>query len=311
MRRALYVSLVLILCLGSPANLSAQTLALQGDHLTVNGTGRFLVFISYYDGLSASDATLETDFQYFAQNHIDGIRVFTGWDGTSLIDASGSIVPAVDARLTALLNKAAQKGLLVDLTFSWELSGGTFDTGKQGIRNVVKARKNTFLNMMIDLQNEANLHGYDDGPSAASLRKELKLLDDRRIVTASTTAMTDADAVSYHASLDITAHHDGRNATFYDDTADHVATLRSGHKPVFLDEPCRPNYPNCPNTARAYLAAVNAAKTAGAAAWTYHNDTSFDLSHQSFVARKTATDAAFVTGFYKQLPASWGIKTPK
>ena len=306
MRRALYASLVLSTCLGCSANLGAQTLALQGDHLAVNGTGRFVVFISYYDGLSASDATLETDFQYFAQNHIDGVRVFTGWDGTSLIDASGNIASAIDARLTALLNKAAQKGLLVDLTFAWELSGGTFDTGRQGVRNVVNARKNTFPNMMIDLQNEANLHGYD-GPSAAALRNELKLLDPRRIVTASTASMTDADAVSWHASLDMTAHHDGRNPTFHTETAGHVETLRSGNKPVFLDEPCRRSYPNCPDDAGSYLAAVNAAKTAGAAAWTYHNDTSYDLSKQSFVARQNPTDVAFITRLYGQLPASWGV----
>src|SRR4051812_9620423 len=46
-----------------PGTAAAQlTLAVQGDHFTVNGQPRFLAFISYFDALDATDNV--SDFQY-------------------------------------------------------------------------------------------------------------------------------------------------------------------------------------------------------------------------------------------------------
>jgi hypothetical protein len=62
------------------------TLRVKGDHFTVNGAPRFLVFVSYFDGVhrdahSIVDGgqnltTLTKDLCYFQAHGVNGIRVF-------------------------------------------------------------------------------------------------------------------------------------------------------------------------------------------------------------------------------------------
>ena len=60
----------------APLASPAPTLAVSGTRLTVAGTSRFLVFVSYFDALNA--AYLDTDLTWIAAR-ADGIRVFVNW----------------------------------------------------------------------------------------------------------------------------------------------------------------------------------------------------------------------------------------
>jgi hypothetical protein len=58
-----------------PGSAAGQvTLAVQGDHFTVNGQPRFLTFISYFDAIDATNNV--SDFRYLRQRGIDEYGCF-------------------------------------------------------------------------------------------------------------------------------------------------------------------------------------------------------------------------------------------
>jgi len=118
----------------APRASPAPTLAVSGTRLTVAGTSRFLVFVSYFDALNA--AYLDTDLTWIAAR-ADGIRVFVNWwdfddrrrcatrfSDRTLIranpDGTVSVSPERLDRLKSVLAAARSHGLVVDLTFSYE-----------------------------------------------------------------------------------------------------------------------------------------------------------------------------------------------
>ncbi len=172
----------------------ALTLAVSGARLTVAGTPRFLVFVSYFDAMDA--AFLDTDLAWIA-DRADGIRVFVNWwdfddrrrcatrfsDRTLMrVNAEGavSVSPERLDRLKAVLAAARSHGLVVDLTFSYEsVTGlskleGTADGDVCGssssvqnqvrlepyvraVGEVAKAVSDlAFDHVLIDVQNEIN-----------------------------------------------------------------------------------------------------------------------------------------------------------
>src|SRR3954469_20586741 len=61
-----------------PGTAAAQlTLAVQGDHFTINGQAKFLAFISYFDGLDSVNSA--ADLQYLRSQGFDGVRIFPNW----------------------------------------------------------------------------------------------------------------------------------------------------------------------------------------------------------------------------------------
>ena len=51
-------------------------LGVEGPRFTVDGAPRFLLVVSYFDALRASDATLAADFAWLRRHGIDGVRIF-------------------------------------------------------------------------------------------------------------------------------------------------------------------------------------------------------------------------------------------
>jgi len=96
--------------LALPATAAAQaTLAVQGDHFTVNGQAKFLTFISYFDGLDAANPV--SDFQFLRARGVDGVRIFPNWwttagstfAGDTLIRPDGSLDPDTVQRFHSFL----------------------------------------------------------------------------------------------------------------------------------------------------------------------------------------------------------------
>src|SRR4029079_17016081 len=94
----------------------------------VDGAPRFLVFVSYFDGVRRVRGGVGDDLDYL-KTRVDGIRCFPNWwdyacpprsGADTLFDLQGEIRVAVWQTLDTLLNEAGERGLIVDLSFSRE-----------------------------------------------------------------------------------------------------------------------------------------------------------------------------------------------
>ena len=95
----------------------AQTLTVQGDKFAVDGTPRFLVFISYFQAMSAPNVT--ADLHLLKSLGFDGLRIWPNVDtGPQLMNADGSLQPDSLTRLRSILDTAKAERLIVDVTFT-------------------------------------------------------------------------------------------------------------------------------------------------------------------------------------------------
>src|SRR5438132_1128764 len=58
---------------------TAPVLGIAGPAFTLDGRPRFLLLVSYFDALRASDAALEADFAFLRRSGVDGVRIFPNW----------------------------------------------------------------------------------------------------------------------------------------------------------------------------------------------------------------------------------------
>src|SRR5207253_57451 len=67
-----------------------------------------------------STSVLDADFDYLARHGVSGIRVFANWHfrDETLMDCSGSLRRRQLDKLVMLVDRAAARGLAVDLTFT-------------------------------------------------------------------------------------------------------------------------------------------------------------------------------------------------
>jgi hypothetical protein len=282
----------------SASSASAQALAVSGNHFTVDGTAKFLMFVTYFDANDVPNAELETDLTNLKNAGIDGIRVMPNWwtqtaristrtfAGDTVIDANGNIQSGPWNNLVWVLDRARAHGLLVDVSFSAEsvacdgCGGPSLDYAhfKAGIGTITSWLASASYNhVLFDIQNESNKSG--NGPLGVALsdsqvldiRNYIKSIDASRIVTAScdhnlTTSGTRDRANT--AQLDVVAWHEPRDPSWWTSTFSEVPTLRGSGKPAYLQEP--PKFEDVSSSTEDFLRAAEEAKKAGAAAWCYH-----------------------------------------
>ncbi len=283
---------------------AAQSLGTDQRAFTVNGRAAFLLFISYFDGVRripdslTSTRTLDTDLDTFVSKDVSGIRVFPNWQfpGETLMACDGSLRPPQLRKLKILIERAAVKNLVVDVSFTLDTVRDAAgrqcleaDAYKAALEHVTRELA-PYRNALFDLQNEhdKNLPPVDArharGWSAAEWRDylghtivpALKQRDPHRLMTVSWTSDADPaavfDAVQRYG-YDVLAYH-ARGPRWEEKTSQYVTALRA----MFTDRgPTRPIYFQEPNrvpfddNADHYLRALANAKAAGAAAWTFHN----------------------------------------
>jgi hypothetical protein len=167
---------------------NALELAVSGNHFTVNGTAKFLVFVSYFDALDVSHANLHSDFAYLKGKGIDGVRIFPLWwrmdapydamkyfAQDTLIDPSGNLRSDRMTKFLEVLASAKEERLLVDVSFSSEAVGycppndncqydsgiasltlSEFTTALEAITTVLSNGGSAYKHVLFDIQNEAN-----------------------------------------------------------------------------------------------------------------------------------------------------------
>jgi hypothetical protein len=207
-----------------------------------------------------------------------------------------------------VLDEAAANGLLVDVTFTrgtidrnWDDPnadiGITVAEYQAQIVAVTRLLNNAYPHVLFDVENE-----YDDNGTGLTdeevkqIRDAIKKTDARRLVTISTAGGNDLEAgeIARSANLDIVASHPSRSGNWWaEEIVSAIDAGRDGQKgppyrPIYLQEPNAFDVfdgkdPRCAKqihdilVAR-HLEAAENAKRNGAAAYTFHTRTTFDLS---------------------------------
>jgi len=290
---------------------SAQRLTVAGDRFAVDGSARFLTFISYFGAMGAADVA--ADFQFLKEAGFDGVRIWPNSpEGPQLMRGDGSLDPGGLQRLLEILDRARDRRLIVDVSFTAEHTGGLTATAYRTAIASATSALLPYRNVLIDIENERNLYGPFGRPLAASdvaaIAAAIKAIDPARIVTASNSQDLPATAAAQFTAdtgLDVTAYHDPRIPSWYaaGQVQSVVDALHRNGRPVYLQEPTR--FPN-PSTDRAeYFRAAHAnAKRAGAAAWCFHTDLGFNLRGATFRARlqsRLEPEWAFVTSLLPRI----------
>ena len=281
--RAATAALVL-LSFSSAAPVSAQRLSIQGDRFAIDGTPRFLTFISYFGAMGAPNVM--SDLHLIRSLGFDGIRIWPNLDtGPQLMNGDGTLGPDELRRLLFILDQARLERLVVDVTFTYEhISGMTPATARAGIVAATNALR-SYENLLFDIENERNVgdRRFMSEANVASIFASIKATDPARIATASNAPVDDAQyAADFTArlGLDVTAYHEPRPANWYElgVIQSVVRTLRSNRRPAYLQEPMRTRFRDPSNDkAEYFLQAVAHAKLAGAAAWCFHTHVGTDF----------------------------------
>ena len=287
---------------------SAPILRTAGPSLLRDGHPSFLVLVSYFDAMRASEAALDRDFAFLRSKGIDGIRVFPLWvygtqqPDATLLDANGRI--RSDERwghFVAVLQKAAACGFVVDVTFNREQLAKTsaftvaaFQAGIVGVVSRLHAVPR-YPHVFIDLQNE---RGHPNAPAmqltvaeVRRLRDAVKRVDPSRLVMVSTQGgESESLSLAMEAELDVIAFHELQKADWHSRTASIVQGLKVGGVPVYLQEMARApdRGVRCARDTpelNPFVQAMRKAKGAGAAAWTLHTGAAFRLDVEPFQAR--------------------------
>ena len=290
-----------------------------------SSTPRLLLFISYFDALRATE--LESDLDYIANDlDFDGIRVLPNWlqrdanyceiaDTDLLFDHAGNVrgdqrePSGALKKLLDLIDAAAARGLVVDLSFV-KNAGLSPDAYVRAVTRTA-ALVQPFGNVIIDLQNEIDVNQLPEA-DVKRLRDAIERRDPERIVMVSRSgAVAEAAAYSSRLAMSAVAYHDGREPGWESRVPQVVGALRVSGLPVYLQEPQAWNsgLRICERTEGVnresdgnpehFRTAVTNAKSAGAAAWTFHTRQSFRLdSGGSFRSRiqENATERQLLEG---------------
>src|SRR5207249_4292560 len=98
-------------------------IGVEGGRFTLDGKPAFLLGISYYGGVGASDESLGKDLDDMKRHGFNWMRVWATWaafDGdVSAVDRqSGKPRPEQMARLKRLIKEADGRGIIVNVTIS-------------------------------------------------------------------------------------------------------------------------------------------------------------------------------------------------
>lgn len=337
-----------VLLLVVPVTPTLQTansvvLGVDGGSFTVNGNAKFLVFLSYFDGLDVSDANLAVDFAWLKSKKVDGVRVFPNWWNkfgsttyyaeNPLIKEDGTLDASRLARLRRLLAVANTHGLVVDISLSGEnvrrcagagcatsspfVPAGTLtkDELRAGLEALAAdLRRTGVTNALVDIQNEADYNSLFVPPSsrATLTGADIKAIahaihtikQDQVVIASFSGGSSAADTAAAAASAGLDA------ATWHETRKSSWWTTTSESTVVMRGKTTKPIYLQEPKpsdepgwTLDGAGRNLRAASAAGAAAWTFHTRSSFALNGSSLKSVVASDKSPNDRNFLNQLPA--------
>jgi hypothetical protein len=280
----------------APGHATATELGIKGTQFTVNEIPTFLYGISYYGGLGAPQEFARQDLDDMQRYGFNWIRVWATWTafGADLFAVNVSDghprEPFFD-RLRWLITECDRRGMIVDVTLAkgdgiFPARLATLDQHRQVVTTLVKTLE-SYRNWYLDLANERNIRDkrFASSEDLGKLRDEVKLIDARRLVTASHGGdMTSDDLRGYleTARVDFITPHRPRDPDSPGQTEQTTRRLLEGMKglrqtvPVHYQEPFRRGYSNWQPQAEDYVNDAIGAKAGGAAGWCFHNGSQKD-----------------------------------
>jgi sugar phosphate isomerase/epimerase len=271
----------------------ATELGVERTRFTLDGKPTFLLGISYYGALGASDQTIEADLKDMREAGFNWVRVWATWAAfggdVSAVNADGSPRKEYLDRLARLVETCDRQGIVVNVT----LSRGNGATGpprlathaahRRAVETLVtaeglKRRRNWYL----DLSNERNIKDqrHTSTEDLAALRRRARELDAKRLVTVSHVGDPKADEIKEYldtVGVDFLSIHRSRHKGTAGETEARAKGTLSMMKdlgksvPLHYDEPFRRGYAEWEPQAQDFLADLAAAKAGGAAGWCFHN----------------------------------------
>lgn len=286
--------------LGSNFGLSNPTLTLCSDAFCINGQKTFLVGMSYYGGLGASDAALQRDLNDMERYGFNWLRVWAQWDvngNVSALSPSGAQQEPYFSQLQRLIQSCAQRGIIVDVS----LAHGEFPfpvTVSDHLTCVTTLAQELrpYRNVYFDVCNEFDINSNLTVAEIGDLVTTVKRLDPDRLCTASTGDRLNPHELFTIGHVDFLTPHLNRLPDTSRYTFGAVVQLKSSGNQVnvHLQEPFRRGYDlrqaagELPEwTAQDFLDDLSGAKLAGAAGWCLHNgDTYGGAPYKSFDLRQ-------------------------
>ena len=280
--------------LSAPA-VEAVTLGIDGSRFTLNRNPTFLLGLSYYGGLGASEDFVRRDLDDAQRHGFNWLRVWVTWESfgndVSAVDSRGqSRQPFMD-RLKWLIAECDRRDLVVDLTLTrgkrppGATSGGRLpdlESHQRAVETVVNALKQR-RNWYLDLANEHDVRDERYVPLAElkNLREAVRRIDPSRLVTASfgghDLSERDVRDALVTAGLDFFSPHRPRNPQSPAQTEARTREcltlmMQIGRVvPVHYQEPFRRGYAAWEPSAADFLADLRGAVAGGAAGWCFHN----------------------------------------
>jgi hypothetical protein len=311
----------------------ATRLGVRGSEFTLNGTPRFLLGISYYGGLGASDETRDRDVEEMRRHGFNWLRVWATWSAfernVSAVDGEGRPHEPFLGRLRNLVAACDRRGMVVDVTLSRGngVSGPTrlqnLTTHRRAVETVLTALA-SYRNWYLDLGNERNIRDSRFVPveDLRALREVARQRDAERLVTASHAGDIDAAELREYlltVRVDLLSPHRPRNAGSPKQTEAKSKEYRTRMQemervvPLHYQEPFRRNFGSWEPRADDFLVDLQGARVGGAAGWCFHNGDarsekegrprrSFDLREQRLFEQLDAEERRFL----ERLPADRG-----
>ncbi len=284
-------------------------MSVRGDRIAVDGTTRFLVFLSYFDGVRRAQAGDPAPDLAFVAPFVDGIRVLPNWwastcplrsGADTLIDLDGAIRPGSWAALERLLDASVAHGLIVDVSFTREtvtdnavparaLAPGLYERALVELVGSDAYLKGRYPNVLVDVQNE--WERFADAQTIERLLARVHQADPSRVLTASVSGERYRVAGRDIPTM-LAAYHDPRGPEWFSRAvvSGAVAAIRQQvSQPIYLQEPM-PWGTVCDGqvhdeSPEHHRTALEAARGAGAAAWTFHTRLTFDLAGESLAEK--------------------------
>jgi len=265
-------------------------LACEGTRFTLNGKPAFLLGISYYGGLGATEEFIRRDLDDVQRYGFNWLRVWATWtafdNDVSAVDAQGRPREPFLGKLKGLVAECDRRGLVVDVTLARNKRGllPDYDAHLRAVETVVDALK-PHSNWYLDLANERDVRDdrYVSAEELKRLRDRVRRLDPRRLVTASfgghDLSAEDIRESLLTIGLDFVSPHRPRGPESPGQTEARTRECLGLMKavgreaPVHYQEPFRRGYQDWEPVAADFLTDLRGAVAGGAAGWCFHNGT--------------------------------------
>jgi hypothetical protein len=270
-------------------------LGIEENRFTLNGKPTFLVGISYYAGLGASEEFVQRDLDDLQRYGFNWIRVWATWDSfgenVSALDAEGKGRDLYLKRLQLLVAECDRRDMVIDVTLARSRRSNNSDSSvhlpdlkshRQAVRTIIAALK-PYRNWYLDLANERDVGDARFVPldELKQLRQLARELEPTLPVTASfgghDLSESDIRDALQSADSDFLAIHRPRHAESPGQTevrTREVLAKLSELKltvPIHHQEPFRRGYTRWEPDADDFLTDLRGAIEGGAAGWCFHN----------------------------------------